>query len=119
MQYSLLVKTDFGVPSCTIDFIYEEKDARFTNIKIINLAADIEYRVDTYFPVLGIMKVEAIDLFNTGEPDDYTSDILIRIPEKNKINCQQAFDHLGMFWNLQTIENTNTYELIEYDSDKK
>ena len=114
MQYFLFVKTDFGIPSCTIDFTYEEKDAQFRNIKITNLAADIEYRVDTYFPIVGIMKIMAIDLFNTGESDDYASDILIRIPEKNKINCQQAFEHIGMFWNLQTIENGGTYELTNY-----
>jgi hypothetical protein len=115
MQYSLFVKTDFGVPSCTIDFIYEEKEKIFRNIKITNLAADIEYRVDNYFPVVGMMKVQAIDLFNTGVDDDYASDILIRIPEPNKINCQQAFDCIGMFWNLQTIENNGTYELTEYN----
>ena len=114
MRYSLYIKTDFEVPCCTIEFDYEEEEARFRNIHIVNLASDIEYRVDDYFPVIGIMRVEAIDLFNTGFDDDYASDILIRIPEKNKINCQQAFQLAGMFWNLQTIDNNGTYVLTNY-----
>lgn len=114
MLYSLYIKTDFGVPCCTISFEYDETDMYFRNIQIKNLAPDIEYRVDTYYPVKNMMKVEAIDLFNTGAEDDYTSDILIRIPTKNKINCQQAFEHIGMFWNLQTIDNNGTYELTNF-----
>lgn len=114
MHYSLFVKTDFSVPCFTIDFDYDDKDTRFTNIVIVNLAADIHYRVDNYFPIRGILKVEAEDLFNTGVMDYYTSDVLIRIPQPGKINCQQAFELDGLFWNLQTIDNNGTYELTEY-----
>ena len=117
MQYSIFVKTDFDVPSCIIDFLYDEKEARFTNINIINLAADIEYIVDTYYPVKEIMKVKAIDLFNTGEDDDYASDILIVITDSNKINCQQVQERVAMYWNLKTIENRGTYELTEYNKE--
>ena len=116
MHYSLFVKTDFGVPCFNIDFDYDEKDARFTNIVIVNLADDIHYRVDTYFPVKGIMKIEAEDLFNTGVMDYYACDVYIRIPEPDKINCQQAFELDGLFWNLQTVDNGGTYELIEYSA---
>jgi hypothetical protein len=125
MQYSLLVKTDFGVPSCRVEFQYDEKETRFTNIKITNLAADIEYRVDDYFPIKSTMRVEALDLFNTGADDDYASDIYIKISKDNKIICQQclvsndiinsqeSFDNATKYWNLQLVENSGTYELVE------
>ena len=126
MQFSLLVKTDFGVPSCRIEFLYDEKESRFTDIKITNLAADIEYRVDSYFPIKNTMKVEAIDLFDSGAEDDYASDIHIKISEDNKLICQQSlvsndlinsqesFDNATKYWNLQLVENHGTYELVEY-----
>lgn len=126
MQYSLLVKTDFGVPSCRIEFLYDEKENRFTNIKITNLASDIEYRVDDYFPVSKYMKIEALDLFNTGVDDDYASDIYIKISKDNKLVCQQSlvsnnlinsqesFDNATKYWNLQLVDNHGTYELVEY-----
>ncbi len=113
MQYSLYVKTDFGVPCCTVEFDYEEKDKRFKNVKITNLASDIEYRVDTYFPIKGVLIIEAIDLYGSGEQDDYASDISISIPCRDKMNCQQINRYLNLYWNLKTIDNNGTYELTE------
>jgi hypothetical protein len=114
MQYSLYIKTDFGVPCCTVAFEYHEREELFRNIQITNLAPDIEYRVDTYFPVKKVMIIEAVDLFNSGQDDDYASDISISIPSKNKMNCQQINQCLKLHWNLQTIENNGTYELTQY-----
>lgn len=114
MQYYLYIKTDFGVPCCIVTFDYDENDETFRNIKIINLAYDIEYTVDIYFPIEKVMIIEAIDLFGTGEDDDYACDISISIPSNNKMNCQQVNRQLNMYWNLKTIDNNGTYELTEY-----
>lgn len=113
MQYSLLVKTDFGVLSCKIEFLYDENESRFTDIKIANLAADIEYRVDQYFPIKNSMKIEGIDLFNSSAEDPYASDIYINISKDNKIICMQGFNYSHIYWNSMTIENDGTYELTE------
>ncbi len=111
-HYSLFVKTDFGVPSCTVDFDYEIKEKRFTNIKVVNLAADISYVVDTYFPVKGTLLLQANNTFNnSGIDDDYASDITITILQENKITCCQILAKKS--WNLETVDNGGTYELVE------
>jgi hypothetical protein len=114
MQYSLYIKTDFDVPCCTVSFEYNEKDEIFKNIKIIDLASDIEYKVDTYFPIEKVMIIQAIDLFGTGEEDDYACDISISISPNNKMNCKQVNQQLNIYWNLKTIDNNGIYELTEY-----
>ncbi len=111
-HYSLFVKTDFGVPSCTVDFDYEFAEKRFTNIKVVNLAADISYVVDTYFPVKGTMLLQANNTFNnSGIDDDYASDISITILQENKMICCQILGKKS--WNLETVDNGGTYELVE------
>jgi hypothetical protein len=114
MAYSILVKTDFGVPCFNLFFKYELDTKTFRDIAITNLLLDIQYTVDyTSYPIQDILCIRADNIMD-APIDDYASDICIKIPCINRLTCCQVIESHNLVWNFRTIENGSEYILTSY-----